>query len=810
MARFSLITATRDARAPMTWLRAQQNPNVQLIIAENPGRVGLGEAYNQGLAVARGEFCCFLHDDVSVLTPGWLDKLARVVTDDAIDLVGVAGTTVLPKNGAWWGGAGGGRGSVHHVDAEGRITRLDFGEPDQPERSLSRVVSLDGVLLFGRRDHFLSQPFDVDLLDGFHLYDSDLCLRWRLWEGRELAVYHSLHVVHRQGVNLTGWQPLLDRFHQRHGGRLPLSLEASRIWDANRRALALADPRVVAQLTASRVSGKTLDFESSAQGVIHALINGTNIAIQDPALDDREKGIAPGSTVVALGAGSGDLVERLLQSPADRVLVIEPEARLAAAILQRKEWSGCIANGRLLWWLPSPEPREMREIALREAVIGLRLLQRGGRRPTYFASGSAPLSAEFFRSFEQANRFADEGSAALTPVAPSMAFDINVISPQCLIFDDLAHCLAAEGLNVRLLTVPDRPSAMTDDDRRGLVRVLRESPASVTLGRNRVWLEAADPRQSVPREAAIPGQILSWWWDVPNAASMLDQVDPESALPALAIARDMLPMLPAGSAWLPAAARSLFAQAPLEAAFAEVDFGVSFVGQSRFALTQAQLGVLAETMAYHFGRVGQELAHAINRARGMTAIHVVLLERGPELRDRVDRLKTAMPAQAYFLRYLLEMTTTASFRLAAIERLRSLPLVIFGDEGWLESGAATEKQFLGLADPTSLPAIYQRSRLNLNLSFMQVSSGVHPKVFDLAACGGAMLTDAKPELDEVFPDPAHSPPRFETLDELPDRVSDLLAHPDDARRAASASFVRERHTLAARAAQLARLLTAGS
>ncbi len=82
---------------------------------------------------------------------------------------------------------------------------------------------------------------------------------------------------------------------------------------------------------------------------------------------------------------------------------------------------------------------------------------------------------------------------------------------------------------------------------------------------------------------------------------------------------------------------------------------------------------------------------------------------------------------------------------------------------------------------------------------MQVSSTVNPKVFDIAAMGAVPLSDYRPELDELFPDASVRPKSFQSLEELPDRVSDLLHQDLDGYRYRLAAYTRQHHSLVNRA-----------
>ncbi|MBY0585743.1 glycosyltransferase [bacterium] len=804
--RFSVITSTRDpASEELDWHRRLANTGAELVIVENRGRCGLGQAYNEGLARATGEFCCFLHDDARIWSAHWLDRLARAVTVDAFDLVGVAGTTRMPRTGGWWdSGPGFGRGSVVHLHPDGQLLLNDYGPPDDAYRGLSPVVSLDGVLLFGRRQHFESAPFDEDLFDGFHFYDSDLSLRWLLWYGRRLAVVHGIDLIHKAGTNLADWPAMLNRFHYRHGGFLPLGLADVPIWLDNFAALRHQDPGTALRLTAGRRPGSILSFAISADGQVIAKTEQGDL----PFLDSRAR--TPfsnqGNWDLVLGGGTGEIIDHRLRDLARPVVVVEPEAHLVCWLLTRFNWADDIYSGRLRWIVPACDQPTLHELSLHEVVGSLQPRVADLGMPTVFETGSTPFQASFHRAvvgslslpLETAKR------AAGWP-RRSAGDEITIISPQCSIFEDLGNALSQAGCNVRRLDVPDRASLWTRTRYWHVLRTLLESPSPVTLVRNRVFLESIDARQRLGQERLMPGKVVSWWWDEPTVNSYLDWRDPQARRPAFAFARDLLPMLPPGSRWLPPAARTPFL-GPVDLSV-RPGLPITFVGQSRFSMLRENLNILANILAHHVGPIGPKMGEAINKGRSFAHMHRTLEDHLPVIKGAISRLRTTFPPASIYLDYLLRMSITAAFRLACVESLRSFPIMLFGDEDWVTSGVVDRSQWAGPISPTELPAMYARTKLNLNFNFMQVSSTVNPKVLDIAAVGGAVLTDDRPELVDLFPSPEARPFSFLSLAELPDRVSSLLAKDLDLARQSVRDHVLAHHTMHHRAEWLIRDLS---
>lgn len=62
-----------------------------------------------------------------------------------------------------------------------------------------------------------------------------------------------------------------------------------------------------------------------------------------------------------------------------------------------------------------------------------------------------------------------------------------------------------------------------------------------------------------------------------------------------------------------------------------------------------------------------------------------------------------------------------------------------------------QKHHKGVVDYHSqMPLVFAQSRINLNISLRSIHSGIPLRVLDIMACGGFVLTNRQPEIDEFF------------------------------------------------------------
>ena len=159
----------------------------EVIKVDNPGKMGICEAYNHGAQKAQYDYLLFLHEDVLFETQNWGLILTQLLSKKSIGCVGLAGgdyvsTYPLP----WW------------QNKERRFFHLNQILPNGSEQKLrihenKNVVFLDGVFIACRKNIFLETGFS-DYLQGFHGYDMDFS--WRASQTHQNIVSHEITLTH--------------------------------------------------------------------------------------------------------------------------------------------------------------------------------------------------------------------------------------------------------------------------------------------------------------------------------------------------------------------------------------------------------------------------------------------------------------------------------------------------------------------------------------------------------------------------------------------------------------------------------------
>lgn len=143
----------------------------ELIKIDNPGLMGLCQAYNKGAEKAKYEFLLFLHEDISISTMNWGALLISNLSESETGIIGVAGGTYVPVAPyGWFTTMNNARISIIQHKRDGtKIVEKTF------ETKKEKVIAVDGVFLSIKKSVFNKFKFDENL-KGYHGYDTELSL----------------------------------------------------------------------------------------------------------------------------------------------------------------------------------------------------------------------------------------------------------------------------------------------------------------------------------------------------------------------------------------------------------------------------------------------------------------------------------------------------------------------------------------------------------------------------------------------------------------------------------------------------------
>lgn len=175
----------------------------------------MAEGYQAAMEESDAKYKIYMHQDVFILYPYFLDSLYSIFQAYAqIGMVGMAGTPVFPNDYMMWSGK-----------LIGNICSKDLEPSDYEnyryklEHGLFAVDAIDGLLMATAYD----LPWRTDLLDGWDFYDVSQSFEFRK-KGYKIAVPQQdcPWCLHDDGKILNLWN--YDRYRQICMKEYPLSL----------------------------------------------------------------------------------------------------------------------------------------------------------------------------------------------------------------------------------------------------------------------------------------------------------------------------------------------------------------------------------------------------------------------------------------------------------------------------------------------------------------------------------------------------------------------------------------------------------
>lgn len=199
----------------------------ELIIIDNSqNKYSIFEAYNIGIEKSKGEYLCFIHDDILFHTNGWGKIINRIFNDNKqIGVIGVAGAkskTKMPS--LWWLCPKQDKivNIIQHLP-NGQIEKWVQGFDDTKN---TEVVVIDGVFMAIRKDKRIR--FSTKLI-GFHNYDLNISFEYKNY-GYKIITSSEILIEHFSLGNIKKeWLESSYQIYNCFISILPLNLEGNKL-----------------------------------------------------------------------------------------------------------------------------------------------------------------------------------------------------------------------------------------------------------------------------------------------------------------------------------------------------------------------------------------------------------------------------------------------------------------------------------------------------------------------------------------------------------------------------------------------------
>lgn len=196
-------------------------PSCEIIPFENKGTHSLSDAYNDIIKKSTNDIIVLCHDDIIFERNNWGNKLLKHFKRNSdYGILGVAGTTKIPKSAKWWEEPKRMKGIVNH-EHQGKKWESKYST--SLGNSIEPVVLVDGLFIAINKKN--TKDYFNDQIEGFHFYDVDFSIR-NFLKNVKIGVIYDIRITHKSiGQTNQQWEDNRIEFAETYKEFLPLKIE---------------------------------------------------------------------------------------------------------------------------------------------------------------------------------------------------------------------------------------------------------------------------------------------------------------------------------------------------------------------------------------------------------------------------------------------------------------------------------------------------------------------------------------------------------------------------------------------------------
>ena len=146
---------------------------IEILPIENNGEFSLSQVYNDLIDKSQNDIVVLCHDDIYFDSKNWGSKILNYFKRNPdYGILGVAGSTSLPKSGKWWEDFSKLKGIVNH-ESGGKKWESKYST--SLGNQLDDVLLVDGLFIVINKKN-IQHKFNEEV-QGFHFYDVDFSFR---------------------------------------------------------------------------------------------------------------------------------------------------------------------------------------------------------------------------------------------------------------------------------------------------------------------------------------------------------------------------------------------------------------------------------------------------------------------------------------------------------------------------------------------------------------------------------------------------------------------------------------------------------
>ncbi len=191
-------------------------------IDNSQGKYNIFEAYNLGVERAKGEYLCFMHEDILFKSDNWGPAVEMHLSQPCVGAIGVAGGCVVLDKLDWrFYGFGIVNLEQGNYTVEENPVYYISNHLEKQKIPLTQVAILDGAWIAMRKNLFQQIRFDDQTFHDFHLYDSDICMQINKM-GLGVFIVFEVFIEHKsEGTYSEGYRKSLEVFAEKWKADLP-------------------------------------------------------------------------------------------------------------------------------------------------------------------------------------------------------------------------------------------------------------------------------------------------------------------------------------------------------------------------------------------------------------------------------------------------------------------------------------------------------------------------------------------------------------------------------------------------------------
>lgn len=191
--------------------------NVEVIQKINNGDKSLSQVYNEIIKESKNDIIVFCHDDLEFDTKDWGKRIIKHFDKSDFGILGVAGTTEIPKSGMWWEDKRKMIGIVNHKN-EGKKWESKYSKSWGDE--ISECCFVDGLFIAVNKKR-IKENFD-ESVKGFHFYDVYFSVK-NFLQNIKIGVIYNIRITHLSiGQTNESWEENRKVFEEEYKENLPL------------------------------------------------------------------------------------------------------------------------------------------------------------------------------------------------------------------------------------------------------------------------------------------------------------------------------------------------------------------------------------------------------------------------------------------------------------------------------------------------------------------------------------------------------------------------------------------------------------